>query len=108
MTDPIVDKVVRSFRKRSKVGIEKYGMTLKANDDGTGRFLQHLQEELMDATLYIEKLRDTTKHTVEWEMVKLYHALLLAQESAGDKPLFPCDVEDVFFQCGHNIDELEF
>jgi hypothetical protein len=54
-TDPIVDKVVASFKQRSKVGIEKYGTTLEENNSDD--YLQHLQEELMDAVLYIEKLK---------------------------------------------------
>ena len=56
-TDPIVDKVVNKFKQRSKVGIEKYGTTLEDNPDGFYTFLNHLQEELMDAILYIEKLK---------------------------------------------------
>jgi hypothetical protein len=53
--DPIVTKVVNSFIGRSTGGIEKYGTTLEENN--TDDFLQHLQEELMDAILYIEKLK---------------------------------------------------
>jgi hypothetical protein len=54
-TDPIVNKVLESFKQRSKVGIEKYGTTLE--DNNSDDYLQHLQEELMDAILYIEKLK---------------------------------------------------
>jgi len=54
-TDLIVNKVVESFKQRSKVGIEKYGTTLE--DNNSDDYLQHLQEELMDAILYIEKLK---------------------------------------------------
>ena len=54
-TDPIVDKVVEKFQERSQVGIEKYGTTLE--DNNTDDFLNHLQEELMDAVLYLEKLK---------------------------------------------------
>lgn len=54
MTDSIVDQVVRKYGIRSAVGINKYGTTLQTNNKDN--FLQHLQEELMDATLYIEKL----------------------------------------------------
>ena len=53
--DPIVKQVIDSFQERSKVGIEKYGTTLEENN--TDDFLEHLQQELMDATLYIEKLK---------------------------------------------------
>lgn len=54
MTDSIVDQVVRKYEVRSAVGINKYGTTLQTNNKDN--FLIHLQEELMDATLYIEKL----------------------------------------------------
>jgi hypothetical protein len=54
--DAIVAKVIEAYKTRSEVGIAKYGTTLDANN--TDDFLQHLQEELMDATLYIEKLKE--------------------------------------------------
>jgi hypothetical protein len=53
-TDPIVDQVVAKFQQRSSVGIKKYGTTLYENNHDN--YLLHLQEELQDATLYIEKL----------------------------------------------------
>jgi len=55
--DPIVQKVVDKFNKRSEVGIKKYNTTLQENNDGLLKFLTHLQEELMDATLYIQKIK---------------------------------------------------
>ena len=57
--DSIVKSVVRSYKERSRVGIEKYNKTMDRNDLSTSEWLQHLQEELMDATLYIEKLKQT-------------------------------------------------
>jgi hypothetical protein len=54
--DAIVAKVIEAYKTRSEVGIAKYGTTLEDND--TDDFLQHLQEELMDASLYIEKLKE--------------------------------------------------
>ena len=41
----------------SQVGIKKYGTTLEDSKESLEAFLIHLQEELMDATLYIEKLK---------------------------------------------------
>lgn len=55
--DPIVDQVVNKFATRSSVGIEKYGTTLDGNKASLVEWLNHLQEELMDATLYIQKLK---------------------------------------------------
>ena len=55
--DSIVEAVVKSYKQRSKVGIKKYNKTMDRNDLSSLEWLQHLQEELMDATLYIEKLK---------------------------------------------------
>ena len=54
MTDIIVTKVREKYLDRSMVGISKYGTTLEGNNKDN--YLLHLQQELMDATLYIEKL----------------------------------------------------
>ena len=54
MIDHIVESVVWKFQKRSELGISKYGTTLQQNNKDN--YLLHLQQELMDATLYIEKL----------------------------------------------------
>jgi hypothetical protein len=54
MKDQIVQNVVDKYQQRSSVGINKYGTTLEQNN--TDNYLKHLQEELMDATLYLEKL----------------------------------------------------
>ena len=55
--DSIVESVVKSYKQRSKVGIKKYNKTMDRNDLSSLEWLQHLQEELMDATLYLEKLK---------------------------------------------------
>ena len=57
--DPIVEQVKAEFDKRSELGIKKYNTTLE--DNNTDDFLQHLKEELMDATLYITKLQTINK-----------------------------------------------
>lgn len=53
--DPIIASVVKKIVERSNDGIKKYGTTLAENN--TDCFLTHLQEELMDAINYIEKLK---------------------------------------------------
>jgi len=55
--DPIVIKVLAKYYERSQLGIQKYGRTLDRDDLNLIEWLNHLQEELMDATLYIEKLK---------------------------------------------------
>ena len=59
--DPILLKVLAKYYERSQRGIEKYGRTLDRDDLNLIDWLNHLQEELMDATLYIEKLKQHDK-----------------------------------------------
>lgn len=54
MKDKIVQQVVSKYTERSDRGYQKYGTTLEENNKDI--YLKHLQEELMDATLYLEKL----------------------------------------------------
>jgi hypothetical protein len=55
--DLIVKSVIEKYQERSEAGQEKYGTTLERNDLTLIQWLKHLQEELMDATLYLEKLK---------------------------------------------------
>jgi hypothetical protein len=55
--DTIVQSVIDQFFKRSQVGIKKYNTTLDRNDLSLHEWLEHLKQELMDATLYIERLK---------------------------------------------------
>ena len=63
MSDQIVLEVIEKYAKRSEVGIAKYGTTLETNNKDN--YLKHLQEELMDATLYLQKLMDQNKEITE-------------------------------------------
>jgi len=54
MRDKIVEQVINKYEDRSYIGIAKYGTTLE--DNNKDNYLKHLQEELMDATLYLEKI----------------------------------------------------
>jgi hypothetical protein len=54
MSDQIVLEVIEKYAQRSEIGIAKYGTTLETNNKDN--YLKHLQEELMDATLYLQKL----------------------------------------------------
>ncbi len=75
--DPIVKQVVDQFVSRSDVGYNKYGQTLDAERrqgvKNLGDYLQDVQEELMDAILYIQA----------------------AKEELADKPHCRCQVKDV-------------
>ena len=60
--DPVVETVVDKFVSRSDVGFKKYGRTLdterKTNVKDLAGYLNDIQEELMDAILYIQAARD--------------------------------------------------
>ena len=54
--DKIVHQVIIKYLERSYQGQQKYGTTLDRNDLVLRDWMKHLQEELMDASLYLEKL----------------------------------------------------
>ncbi len=60
--DPVVERVVDKFVSRSNVGFKKYGTTLDEERTtklkGLLKYLQDIQEELMDAILYIQTDRE--------------------------------------------------
>lgn len=56
--DSIVFRIIQKFRERSDVGQKKYGTTLDRQDLELLDWITHLQEEMMDAILYCEKLKD--------------------------------------------------
>ena len=55
--DKYVQAVKEKFEERSQTGIRKYNTTLEREDLSFVDWLTHLQEELMDATLYVERLK---------------------------------------------------
>ena len=57
MTDAITEAVIVQLRTRAEAGKKKYGTTMERDDLTLIQWLQHLQEELMDAAVYVEKLK---------------------------------------------------
>lgn len=55
--DSIVKAIITQFEERSKFGKQKYGTTLDRTDLSVTDWIQHVIEELMDATLYLQKLK---------------------------------------------------
>jgi len=55
--DSIVEEVKDMMDERSQKGIKEYGTTLADNPDGFWRWVNELQTELMDAVLYIQKMK---------------------------------------------------
>ena len=64
--DPVVERVCDKFVTRSDVGYKKYGQTLD-NERKTGvkdlaAYLNDVQEELMDAILYIQSAKESLEN----------------------------------------------
>jgi histidinol dehydrogenase len=59
--DKNVEKVIMQLRDREEEGLRKYGVNTERTDLTSLEWLQHLQEELMDASVYIEKLKNEIK-----------------------------------------------
>lgn len=55
--DPNVESVSDLLKSRMEVGFKKYGTTTERTDIDLLGWLQHLQEELLDAAVYIERLK---------------------------------------------------
>jgi len=65
--DPVVERVVDKFVGRSDVGFEKYGVTLEDDTSDMLAWLNHLQEEMMDAVLYLQKAKQQYEATSSQE-----------------------------------------
>jgi hypothetical protein len=65
MQTDMIDKNVENIREmlynRMKTGYQKYGVTTERTDIDLMGWLQHLQEELLDAAVYIERLKKEIK-----------------------------------------------
>ena len=75
--DPVVERVVDKFVGRSNVGFEKYGTTLQ-NDrtvkmKDLQKYLNAIQEELMDAVLYIQTARDELQDLSEEALIERFN-----------------------------------
>ena len=74
--DPVVDNVCREFVKRSDIGYEKYGQTLD-DERNLGMknlqgYLKDVQEELMDAILYIQAAREELRDLSEEALIRKF------------------------------------
>ena len=69
--DPVVKRVVDKFKTRSDAGYEKYGTTLHEERTtkikGLMKYLIDIQEELMDAILYIQTAQEELKDMLDNE-----------------------------------------
>ena len=67
--DPVVKRVVEKFKIRSDAGYAKYGTTLDEERTtkmkGLMKYLIDIQEELMDAILYIQTAQEELKEFLD-------------------------------------------
>ena len=65
-TDSIVRKVLKKMDKRSLIGQRKYGDTMESEierrEKGLYHFMEDVQEELMDAILYIQAAKESLEN----------------------------------------------
>ena len=75
--DPVVERVVDKFVSRSDVGFAKYGTTLederRLKMKGLQKYLNDVQEELMDAVLYIQSARDELQDLHEESLIEKFN-----------------------------------
>ena len=75
--DPVVERVVDKFVSRSDVGFAKYGTTLederRLKMKGLQKYLNDIQEELMDAVLYIQTARDELQDLHEESLIEKFN-----------------------------------
>ena len=55
--DSVIQAVIDKFISRGKIGLQKYGTTLDRNDLSLLDWINHAQEEHLDAILYLEKIK---------------------------------------------------
>jgi patatin-like phospholipase/acyl hydrolase len=71
--DKIVQNVLRKMDERSLIGQKKYGATMMQEIEGQkkdlSRFIVDVQEELMDAILYLESARHCLRDEIEDAML---------------------------------------
>lgn len=59
--DKYVQAVKEKFEQRSQTGIRKYNTTLERDDLNLIEWINHAQEEAMDLTLYLERIKAELK-----------------------------------------------
>jgi hypothetical protein len=70
----IEERVIVKIRERAEVGEKKYNTTMERGDLTIVEWLTHLQEELMDACVYTEKLIALLDKTEDAETKRLIEA----------------------------------
>ena len=68
----VLNILVDKYEDREAKGFLKYGTTMDRGDLNINEWLNHLQEELMDATLYITKLKLEVQDAIEEAAIDIF------------------------------------
>ena len=75
--DEVVKNIVDKFVERSNVGYQKYGQTLHSERTSKVKdlaaYLNDIQEELMDAVLYIQAAREELRDLSEEALIQKFN-----------------------------------
>ena len=67
--DPLVQRVLERMAERSESGIKKFGNTMDQSEQSLDHWIINTQEELADAILHLEKLKDEIrKKEILWTL----------------------------------------
>ena len=91
--DEVVHRVVEKFDERSAIGYKKYGKTLSKDSDSLYRWVNDVQEELMDAILYMEKVKQTLQELAEESYIQDYKKGMLSDYPESSMTMYPGDIE---------------
>lgn len=70
--DPLVQQVLNRMAARSESGIKKFGVTMDQANQSLEHWILNTQEELADAILYLEKLKqEIRKKETLWNLKNL-------------------------------------
>lgn len=89
--DELVHDVIRKFDERSAEGFRKYGSTLRDDVDGIHRWLNDVQEELMDAILYLQKCKEMTTEMLEDRLLHDFSTDISSYPDPGQTCTMACD-----------------
>jgi hypothetical protein len=85
--DPVVERVVDKFVSRSDIGFAKYGNTLHDERTkkmkGLFKYLNDVQEELMDAVLYLQACKEETQDLTEEALIQHFRDVDVGIEDKG-------------------------
>lgn len=104
--DSVVYSILSKFVQRADFGFKKYGTNLDRNDLSILDWIQHAQEEHMDAILYLEKLKKTYMQAETQKTSK-------SEEKTQEKPNISSNTDNLektagYYSETHNLLNIAF